>query len=182
MKSNGNRYCYFDMTLGDKHLERVIFELYYNDCPETCENFFNLCKGFSNEAGEKVCYKDSTIHRVVKAGYLQGGDISNIKSKLNSYLEGSKTIYKGEFCDENYNVKHTVQGCIGMVKKGKRKHTNETQFYITLAPISSFDNLFVCFGRVIQGYKSLKKIEEVETELQRPRLKIEIVKCGEYSV
>jgi cyclophilin family peptidyl-prolyl cis-trans isomerase len=69
-----------------------------------------------------------------------------------------------------------------MVKKGKRKHSNESQFYITLGPLASFDNLFVCFGRVIQGFRSIKRIEEVETSLQRPIMKVEIRKCGEYSV
>ena len=69
-----------------------------------------------------------------------------------------------------------------MVKKGQRKHTNESQFYITLGPLSAFDSIFVCFGRVVQGFKAIKKIEEVETVLQRPSSKVEVTKCGEFSV
>jgi cyclophilin family peptidyl-prolyl cis-trans isomerase len=69
-----------------------------------------------------------------------------------------------------------------MVKKGGRKHTNETQFYITLNPISAFDKNFVAFGRVIMGFKSMSEIEKEETNLQRPINEIKIVKCGEYTL
>jgi cyclophilin family peptidyl-prolyl cis-trans isomerase len=69
-----------------------------------------------------------------------------------------------------------------MVKKGKRKHSNECQFYITLTALKSFDNLFVAFGRVIQGFKTIKEIEAVETSLQRPTIQVKIKKCGEYSI
>ena len=82
MKSNGNKYCYFDIYIGGQQLERVIFELYYKECPNTCENFFNLCRGFTNEEGQKVSYKDSIFHRVVKRGYIQGGDLPNVTSKF----------------------------------------------------------------------------------------------------
>lgn len=69
-----------------------------------------------------------------------------------------------------------------MVKKGKRKHSNECQFYITLTAIKSFDNFFVAFGRVIQGFKTIKELENVETSLQRPTTKVTIRKSGEYSI
>jgi cyclophilin family peptidyl-prolyl cis-trans isomerase len=69
-----------------------------------------------------------------------------------------------------------------MVKKGKRKHSNECQFYITLTTLKSFDNMFVAFGRVIKGFKTIKEIENVETSLQRPTSLIKITKCGEYLV
>lgn len=69
-----------------------------------------------------------------------------------------------------------------MVKKGKRKHSNECQFYITLTALKAFDNFFVAFGRVIQGLKSVRELENVETSLQRPSVEIKIRKCGEYLV
>ena len=82
MRSNGNKYCYFDISLGGQPLERVIFELYSKDCPETCENFYSLCRGFTNEEGQKVTYKDTIFHRIVKKGYIQGGDLSSVTSNF----------------------------------------------------------------------------------------------------
>jgi cyclophilin family peptidyl-prolyl cis-trans isomerase len=69
-----------------------------------------------------------------------------------------------------------------MVKKSGKKHSNECQFYITLVPLKSFDQNFVAFGRVVQGYKTIKEMEEVETYLQRPASKITISGCGEYFI
>jgi cyclophilin family peptidyl-prolyl cis-trans isomerase len=77
---------------------------------------------------------------------------------------------------------HGYPGVVGMVKKGKRKHSNECQFYITLTSLKAFDNLFVAFGRVVQGFNSIKEIENAETNLQRPNMKIVIDKCGEYQI
>jgi hypothetical protein len=76
--STGNKYCFFDIRVNNKYLRRLVFELFHTDCPKTSENFLSLCKGFKNEAGELVSYEGSTIHRVVKNGFLQGGDLKNL--------------------------------------------------------------------------------------------------------
>jgi hypothetical protein len=72
MISNGNKYCYFNFAMGEKSLGKVVFELFYNDCPKTCDNFISLCKGDT-----KLSYKSSTFNRVVSNGFIQGGDISS---------------------------------------------------------------------------------------------------------
>jgi cyclophilin family peptidyl-prolyl cis-trans isomerase len=69
---------------------------------------------------------------------------------------------------------------IGMAKKSGRKHSNECQFYITLCEIKTFDQKFVAFGRIIQGYDLIKEISYAETYMQKPLVKSFIVKSGEY--
>jgi cyclophilin family peptidyl-prolyl cis-trans isomerase len=69
-----------------------------------------------------------------------------------------------------------------MVKKGKRKHSNECQFYITLTSLKAFDQLYVAFGRVIQGFNIIKEIEKAETYLQRPVQPIVITECNEFFI
>jgi cyclophilin family peptidyl-prolyl cis-trans isomerase len=140
-------------------------------------NFLSLCiGGMVNSASDKenLSYKGTIIHRVVKNGYIQGGDIQNIK--------GGKSIYNGEFADETYIVPHSRPGILGMVKKSGRKHSNECQFYITLTEMKSFDQMFVAFGRVIQGFKTIKEIENMEMYLQRPVKHIQVVGCGEFFI
>lgn len=79
MKANGNRYVFFEFSIGEKILERVIIELFYNDCPKTCENFLALCKGSKkNSKNELLSYENTIINRIVKGGYLQGGDLKQI--------------------------------------------------------------------------------------------------------
>jgi cyclophilin family peptidyl-prolyl cis-trans isomerase len=96
------------------------------------------------------------VHRIVRGMYLQMGRIAD--------NEGSNSFYAGEFADESFHVKHTEVGLLGMCKRSGIKHSNETQFYITLgAPLEFLDNENVVFGRVISGMDSLSEIGQLET-------------------
>jgi len=81
-----NIHCFFDIEIGnegdEKVKERVIFELFNKDVPETCENFRALCAGWRNvmgseEKGELLTYKNNYFHRVIKGFMAQGGDITH---------------------------------------------------------------------------------------------------------
>jgi cyclophilin family peptidyl-prolyl cis-trans isomerase len=65
------------MNIESRYLRRLIIEL-YGDCPNTSNNFLSLCKGFRNEKGNLVSFEGSTIHRVVRNSFIQGGDLSHI--------------------------------------------------------------------------------------------------------
>ena len=135
---------------------KVIFELFHNLAPKTCDNFLALCEGFKRESdGEHISYLSSEIHRIVPGMFIQGGRIK---------AAGSCSIFEKEFEDESYHVKHTHKGLLGMAKRSGLKNTNESQFYITTsAPLSFLDNQNVVFGRVIQGMEFIESIERLET-------------------
>ena len=176
LSSNGNKYVYMDFASDDEKeekYEKVVFELFNKECPLTSENFYETCIGFSNNKGQKISYENTIIHRVSKNSFIQGGDIR---------IDGPKSKYGFDFNDENYNIKHDSFGILGMVKKGNRKHTNESQFYITLCPLKTFDGKFVAFGRVIKGYDTIIRIGNVDTDLQRPIVRVYVKKCGEYVI
>ncbi|CAH8589557.1 unnamed protein product [Schistosoma turkestanicum] len=48
------------------------------------------------------------------------------------------------------------------------RHTNGSQFFITLAPAEWMDNRYVAFGCVIEGSLTLDKMEDVPTQYERP--------------
>ena len=98
------------------------------------------------------------------------------------FQESFKSIYGGEFPDENYNIIHDSPGIIGMVKKGNKVHSNECQFYITLANLHAFDKHFVAFGRIVEGFENINAIQNMESYLQRPTKVIKISSCGEYVI
>lgn len=151
----------------------IVIELFKDICPKTCFNFLEICKGQSkNKKGETLTYKGCEIFRISRNGFLQSGDLSK--------LSGGQSVYNSEFEDENFIVKHNTDGIVGMVKNKNMPHTNLSQFYISLSPLSQFDGLFVGFGRVIKGMRLIKRLSEVETYLQRPVNKIEIITCGQY--
>ncbi|CAH8875881.1 unnamed protein product [Trichobilharzia szidati] len=98
--------------------------------------------------------------RLVKNGWIQGGDT------LYNRGNDGHSIYGPVFEDENYIIKHDRRGILSMANSGR--HTNSSQFFITLAPAKWMDNLYVAFGRVIEGSSTLDKMEETPTQYERP--------------
>lgn len=167
-----NEFVHFDVTQDGQQIGRLLIEIYQNDLPKTCDNFRALCMGDlgRSEDGIKLHYKNSLIHRIVPNGWIQGGDI--VAGKGNE----SVSIYGGHFEDESFMYKHDRRGVVGMANTGR--HTNGSQFYITLQPLPFMDKRFVAFGKVIEGSQVLKAIENIATQNQRPIKECVITNCG----
>lgn len=162
-------YVYIDFQDDMAKYDRVVIELFNDIAPLTAENFRCLCTG---ERGEKLHYKGKPLHRVVKGGWLQGGDIQPPHSG-----SGGFSIYGGTFADESFAYPHDQPGVVGMANQGP--HTNNSQFYITLKSMPTWDHKFVAFGRVIEGLRALKAIEKVATQNDRPTGEIIVADCGQ---
>ena len=76
---------------------QIVIECFDRICPKTVANFVELVKG-KHEAGR---YQGTPINRVVKKGWLQGGNIAPAEQ-----ADVVKSIYGGAFADETFNVKH----------------------------------------------------------------------------
>lgn len=178
-KSN-NKYAFIQLNnflnsdqFNDTESRKIVIELFFQVCPKTVMNFLEICKGsIKNKKGEKLSYKNCEIFRVVKNGFIQTGDLSQ--------LNGSKSLYGGEFEDENFTTKHNFPGIIGMIKNKGRSHSNECQFYISLDELKYFDDKYVAFGRIVKGFEFIKKLENTECYLQKPVNRVYIEDCGEF--
>ncbi|CAF1120733.1 unnamed protein product [Adineta steineri] len=180
-----NKFCFMDFHLENREtsetteIGRLVFELFNDQVPETCENFRALCtgeKGQSTTSGTVLHYKDSIIHRIVPNGWIQGGDIRGGRGN------GGESIYGETFHDEAFVIQHNQRGILGMANKGYR-HSNGSQFYITLSDACQWmSKRFVAFGRVVEGFDTLDKLERMETLNQRPIKAIKIVNCGIFEL
>uniref|UniRef100_A0A8C9GS77 Peptidyl-prolyl cis-trans isomerase n=1 Tax=Piliocolobus tephrosceles TaxID=591936 RepID=A0A8C9GS77_9PRIM len=69
---------FFDISIDNKNAGRIVFELFNDITPRTCENFRSLCVGDKvGSRGKKLFYKDSIFHRIIPNFMCQGGDITS---------------------------------------------------------------------------------------------------------
>lgn len=174
LASLGHQFVYFDVAIGGNAARRVTFELYSDIAPKTCENFRALCTGEKGTANKvKLHYKNNLFHRIVKGGWVQGGDI--VSSDCAG--DGSVSIYGDTFPDESFAVKQNGPGILSMANSGA--HTNGSQFFVSLRSLEWLDTQVVAFGRVISGMDVLRDLGATETENERPTEDCKIVDCGE---
>ena len=174
--STSNPRVYFDITIDKVAVGRIIFELRADIAPKTAENFRALCTG---EKG--FGYKGSKFHRIIPDFMVQGGDItkgdgSGGKSIYEKKLFG-KSIFGKNFRDENFILKHDKPGILSMANKGR--HTNGSQFFITIFRADALDGQHVAFGHVLEGMDVVKQIEAKGTGSGMAVASVAISDCGQ---
>ncbi|NXG50245.1 PPIL6 protein, partial [Psilopogon haemacephalus] len=167
-------FVFLEIAIEEQPIGRLLFELFSDLCPRTCENFRALCTGGAKSCrdGRELTYKNSVFHRLLKSWWIQGGDILTGKGG------GGESIYGPTFEDESFAVHHKGRGILGMANRGR--HTNASQFYITFQPAPHLDKRYVAFGQLIEGTEVLQKLEDVPTCNERPSVACRIIECGTF--
>jgi len=144
-------------NLGDLKLE-----LFCQACPKTTYNFLALCASGG--------YDGSPFHRLIPNFMIQGG------SPASGSTKDSSSVYEGMFEDEiKPSLRHHTRGMLSMANKGPG--TNGSQFFLTFAAAPHLDNKNTVFGRLLEGWDTLDKMEEVKVDKKnRPQQAIRIEK------
>ena len=164
-------YVFFDISINDEYIGRMTYELFDDIVPETCTNFRFLCTGEKPTRNEhKLHYKGSKFHKIIPGKTVHGGDITRGDGR------GGQSIWHENFADENFEVGHFKAGLLSMSNMGP--DTNNSQFFITLDNTFWYDGKHVVFGQMLEGKNVLEKLEEIGTELGKPKKVAIIENCG----
>lgn len=147
-----------------KNYGSVVIELYPEVAPNTVNNFISLVKsGF---------YDNNTFHRLVEGFVLQGGDPTGTGTGDPGY-----TI-KGEFASNGVEnkLKHTER--VVSMARGTDPNSAGSQFFIMLGSSTTLDGNYAAFGKVIDGWDNIKRIEKNEkVEDEKLKNNLTIVKA-----
>ena len=160
--------CFFDIDIGGKPAGRIVFELYSDITPKTCENFRALCTG---EKGGNLTYKNCPFHRIIPNFMIQGGDFTRHNGT------GGVSIYGEKFADENFKVKFKGEGELAMANAGP--NTNGSQFFITTTTCDWLSGHHVVFGKVVEGMNVVKAMEKCGSDSGKTRTAVKIADCGQ---
>ena len=158
LKATGHSFLSLSFAVEGHPAGRIVIELFESVCPATCANFKALALGGGAEGEEKLhSYVGTPVHRVVREGWFQAGDVGGGKG-----TGGTGTA----FADETFKVKHDRPGILGMCSAGR--HSASSQFYVTLQAQSWLDGRSVAFGRVVDGMRTVKYIGKLPCQNERP--------------
>eukprot|EP01129_Flabellula_baltica_P007801 TRINITY_DN3049_c0_g2_i1.p1 TRINITY_DN3049_c0_g2~~TRINITY_DN3049_c0_g2_i1.p1 ORF type:complete len:176 (+),score=35.45 TRINITY_DN3049_c0_g2_i1:41-529(+) len=131
----------------------IKIEVNCEETPITAYNFLALCA--SNY------YDGCHFHRNIPKFMIQTGDPTNTG-------KGGSSIYGGFFDDEIVpELVHDRRGIVAMANKGP--NTNGSQFFITYGPADYLNGKYTIFGKVIDGFEALDRMEKSKTtEGDRP--------------
>ena len=125
----------------------IELELYPSKAPLAVANFVGHI--------EDGYYDGLTFHRVIESFMIQGGDPEGTGT-------GGDSIWGKPFPDEyDQSLRFDEAGMLAMANSGPM--TNGSQFFITTGSPVWLNERHTIFGKVVEGYENVQKIENVET-------------------
>jgi peptidylprolyl isomerase len=110
----------------------------------------------------------------VKNGWIQTGDILLGSGKKSICSFGVDETVPDESFSVDFDFLHG--GIVAYANTGA--HSSRSQFFITLGPCNWMNNKYQGFGRVIQGFNTLKKFNKIVVSNNTPINTVRIARCS----
>jgi peptidyl-prolyl cis-trans isomerase B (cyclophilin B) len=112
--------------------------------------------GFFLAEAQKGAYDNTTFHRAVRMGIVQGGDpISKDPAKRAVYGTGGLGMLAAEF-----NQEPMTRGAVAAVLQPGKPDSAGHQFFIAVTDQVALNGQFTVFGRVVDGLEVVQAISE----------------------
>jgi cyclophilin family peptidyl-prolyl cis-trans isomerase len=142
----------------------IVIELFENEAPNAVANFISLV--------EKKFYDGIAFHRVLPGFMAQGGDpLTKDNDPRNDGTGGPGYTIKCE-CTSPKARMH-FRGSLSMAHAGL--DTGGSQFFLTFVPTTGLDGKHTVFGRVIEGFDVLDKLQRIDPQMPNPNIKPDVI-------
>ncbi|MEW6213065.1 MAG: peptidylprolyl isomerase [Acidobacteriota bacterium] len=146
-------------TLGD-----ITVELDPEIAPEHARNFLKLV--------ETGWYDHTAFHRIIPGFVIQGGIGSTRAGGGAHAADRWVRKLKGEFSNRPH-----LRGVLSMARADD-PDSADTSFFIVLGAAPHLDSKYTVFGKVIDGFDVLDRIEKVQRQGERPLERIELIEAA----
>jgi cyclophilin family peptidyl-prolyl cis-trans isomerase len=102
-------------------------------------------------------YDQTAFHRIIPGFVIQGGLGETRADGRSHYADKWVRTLEGEFSQTR---KHT-RGVLSMARTSD-PNSAQTSFFIMLAPAQNLDGKYSIFGKVVDGFETLEKMEKVQ--------------------
>ncbi|KAG6757414.1 hypothetical protein POTOM_037724 [Populus tomentosa] len=192
MRNTQNPEVFLDMSIGWNLAERIEIER------DLSVEFFLMYLISGKHTGKPMYLKGSTFYNIVRGKWaevfvflpfsLNGFIVSvffhrySMISKASATMmisgTGGENIYGIPFFDEGERLKHDAPYLL-TTASDYHKYTIGSCFFITFNELHELDGKHVVFGRVVRGYETVQKIEQVQAFPDgRPEHLVIITACG----
>ncbi|HEY9233203.1 MAG TPA: peptidylprolyl isomerase, partial [Blastocatellia bacterium] len=141
----------------------ITLEMEPDIAPEHVRNFLKLvASGW---------YDHTAFHRVVPGFVVQGGVGQTRANGVGHYADKWVHPLKAEISA----VKH-IRGTLSMAR-AEDLNSATTSFFIVLGPAPHLDNKYTVFGKVVDGFDTLERIEAAPRQGESPAARIELIEA-----
>ena len=140
--SPANSKVYLTVANGDQRIGDLVFELYSERQPQTCDSFQALCEG-----SEGNSYVNSDFHQGQSGFGISAGRMG----------EENVGAFGVRLQDEDMTMRHNKRGQLTIPNNGE--NSGGSEFTITFGAAGYLDGYQTVFGELVEGHKGLDALE-----------------------